>query len=70
MRSQMKFNCSKKHNTLAKAQEYTDAGNRDRFVSEYQAELRYVVDWKQWLKKQGTIWKPATPGELQEKALR
>ena len=70
MGSQMKFDCFKNHNTLAKAQDYTDAGNRDRFVSEYQADLRYVVDWKQWLKKQGTIWKPATPGELQEKALR
>ena len=55
--------------TLPKAQESTEAGNRDRFVAAYKGELCYVVEWKQWLKKQGTIWIPATPGDLQERAL-
>ena len=53
------------HNlNLSRAQENTDAGNRDRFVSAYKDELRFVVETKQWLEKRGMVWVPATPGSL------
>ena len=69
MGSQMALENHNHNLSTSRAQENTDAGNRNRFVSAYKDELCFVVETKQWLEKRGMVWVPATPGSLQARAL-
>ena len=46
----------------------TDVGNADRFAAQYADAVRYVPEWKKWLRWNEYYWAPAESGEIVEMA--